>query len=50
VRLLLHRKCPRTKDRSGETAFTRAARTEKAGIVRLFLNCGESTEHRDGKG
>jgi ankyrin repeat protein len=50
VRLLLDRKCPRTTDRSGETAFTRAARKGNAGIVRLFLEYGESTEHRDGKG
>ncbi|KAL3450506.1 ankyrin repeat-containing domain protein [Aspergillus insuetus] len=41
VRLLLDMKCPRTCDRSGEPAFTRAARQGKAGIVRLFLGDGE---------
>jgi ankyrin repeat protein len=50
VRLLLERKCPRTRDRSGETAFTSAARKGKPEIIRLFLDHGESTEHSDGDG
>ncbi|KAJ0413283.1 ankyrin repeat-containing domain protein [Aspergillus carlsbadensis] len=47
VRLLLARQCPRTRDRSGETALMRAARKAEAEIVRLFLEYCEYPEHRE---